>query len=84
MHVCIFGYIRVVTHTSIAGMIQQKRKDEKRDKDDENELERRATKEWERINDKMNRVPGNQVGFESELLVLLAGSLPEVQNSRKT
>lgn len=40
--------------------------------------------EWERINDKMNRVPGNQVGFESELLVLLAGSLPEVQNSRKT
>lgn len=65
-------------------MIQQKRKDEKRDKDDENELERRATKEWERINDKMNRVPGNQVGFESELLVLLAGSLPEVQNSRKT
>lgn len=65
-------------------MIQQKRKDEKRDKDDENGLERRATKEWERINDKMNRVPGNQVGFESELLVLLAGSLPEVQNSRKT
>lgn len=41
--------------------------------------------EWERINDKMNRVPGNQVGFESELLVLLAAaSLPEVQNSRKT
>lgn len=84
MCACVCGYIHVVTHTSIAGMIQQKRKDEKRDKDDENELERRATKEWERINDKMNRVPGNQVGFESELLVLLAGSLPEVQNSRKT
>lgn len=37
----------------------------------EREKERWIASRWERINDKMNRVPGNQVGFERRLLLVL-------------